>query len=153
MNIKDKKGDGTFRATLDFSIIRDERIQVNGGKVTAREIYLFSQQREHTITDGKAAFNENIYLLFEGLEGFSADAGQLLLGLSMVVKDADGNVILDEADLLGDSPLSMEDVHTQVASNFILTGSQIANPVSCMVRIRDKRSPDWISASAELVFE
>ncbi|MEA3461760.1 MAG: hypothetical protein U9R49_07765 [Bacteroidota bacterium] len=131
-------------------MVRDEGIQVSGEQVTSREIYLFSQQRGHTITDGKAEFNENIYLLFEGLEGFSVVDGQVLLGLSMVVNDADGNVILDEADLFGESGFNYSDVHSQVSSHFILTGSEVANPVSCTVRIWDKRSSAWISASTEI---
>jgi hypothetical protein len=79
------------------------------------------------------------------------EAGQVHLGLSLEVKDADGNLILDEADLLGDSGMSYEEVNAQLAPNFILTGSQIANPVNCKVRIWDKRSTAWINASTEIV--
>lgn len=150
VNIADKKGNGTYRATLDFKVVRDEKIQVSGEQITSREIYLFSQQRGHTITRGQAEFNENIYLLFEGLDGFSVENGQVLLGLSMLVIDANGKAILDEADLFGDSPLNDSDVHAQVAPNFILSGSEVANPVGCTVRIWDKRSSAWISASTEI---
>ncbi len=153
VDIQDKRGKGSYAATLDFSVVRDDRIQLSGKQLRSREIYLFSQQRGLTITNGRAGFDENIYLLFEGLEGFSVAEGQVQLGLSMLVKDADGNVILDEADLFGDSPLKYEDVQLQVASNFILTGSLVANPVSLVVRIWDKGSSAWISASTEIVVE
>jgi len=153
VDIQDKRGKGSYAATLDFTVVRDDRIQISSKQLNSREIYLFSQQRGLTITNGQAGFDENIYLLFEGLEGFTVNAGQVQLGLSMVVKDFDGNVILDEADLFGDSPLKYEDVHLQVASNFILTGSQIANPVSLAVRIWDKGSSAWISASTEIFVE
>jgi hypothetical protein len=153
VNIGDKKGDGTYDATLDFIVNRDHKIKVEGEQLSSKEIYLFSQAKGHTITDGSVGFNETIYLLFEGLEGFYAQDGQVQLGLSMLVKDADGNIILDESDLFGDRILSHEDVHAQVASSLILTGTQIANPVSCVVRIWDKRSAAWISASAKLVVE
>lgn len=153
VDIRDKNGKGSFAATLDFTVHRDEKIQLQSEHLKSREIYLFSQQRGLTITNGRAGFDENIYLLFEGLEGFTLDGGQVRLGLSMVVKDADGNVILDEADLFGDSPLNYEDVHLQVASNFILTGSQIANPVTVTVRIWDKGSSAWINASTDIIIE
>jgi len=153
VDIQDKRGTGSYAATLDFAVHRDDKIQLNGKQLSSREIYLFSQQRGLTITNGIAGFDENIYLLFEGLEGFTVNGGQLNMGLSMVVKDADENVILDEADLFGDSPLNYEDVHLQVASNFILTGSQVANPVSLTVRIWDKGSSAWISAYTEIVVE
>ena len=150
VNIADKRGNGTYRATLDFKVARDEKIRVNGEQVTFGEIYLFSQQGGHTITNGEAEFNENIYLLFEGLDGFFVEDGQVQLGLSLVVKDADGKMILDETDLFGDSGLNYSDVHSQVAPNFILSGSEAANPVSCTVRIWDKRSSAWISASTDI---
>ena len=153
VDIGDKRGEGTLKAKLDFGVIRDPGITIKGKEMQAQEIYLFSQQGGHTITDGKAGFDENIYLLFEGLDGFSVDNGQVQLGLSMVIEDADGNVILEESDLLGDDALSYEDVHQQVAPNFILTGSEIANPVRCLVRIWDKKSTAWISASTELLIE
>jgi len=153
VNIGDKRGDGTLKATLDFSVARDPGIKIEGKGIESREIYLFSQQNNHTITDGEAGFNENIYLLFEGLEGFYVDDGQVQVGLSMVIKDADGNVILEESDMIGDDALSYEDVHQQVAPNFILTGSEITNPVSCLVRIWDKKSTAWISASTEIQIE
>ena len=152
-NIRDKRGSGTMSSTLEFSVVRDERIKTSGNKFTSMEIYLFSQKRGLTITNGQAKFNENIYLLFEGLEGFSMEDGQVFLGLSIAVKDADGNVILDEADLFGDAVLSYDDAHTQLSPNFILRGTYVANPVSFSVRIWDKRSSAWISASTELFVE
>ncbi len=153
VNIADKRGDGTLNSTLEFTVVRDEKIKVESKQLGFQEIYLFSQQRDLTITNGMAGFDENIYLLFEGLEGFALSNGQVALGLSLEVKDAEGNVILDESDLFGETRMSYEDVHAQVAPNFILTGSQIANPIHCTVRIWDKGSEAWISASCELTIE
>ena len=71
----------------------------------------------------------------------------------MVVKDAEGDVILDEPDLFGDSGLNYLDVKAQVSSSFILTDSRVSNPLSLLVRIWDKRSSSWISAFTEIVIE
>ncbi|TFH19938.1 MAG: hypothetical protein E4H10_17225 [Bacteroidia bacterium] len=151
VNIRDKMGSGKFRAILKFEVVPDKRITITGNQVSSREIYLFSQQRGRTITDGRAEFNENIYMLFEGLEGFSVEEGKVYLGLSLEIKDATGNLILDEADLLGDEGMSYEMVNEQLAPNFILTGSQIANPVNCKVRIWDKKGTAWLNASTEII--
>lgn len=153
VDISDKKGDGTFRSSLEFIVVRDDKIKVDGEQLTFEEIYLFSQQSGHTITDGRAGFNETIYLLFEGLEGFYVADGQVQIGLSMLIKDAEGNLILEESDLFGDGALNYNDVHAQVAPNLILSGTQIANPVHCEIRIWDKQSTAWIQASTELVIE
>jgi hypothetical protein len=153
VNIRDKMGGGRFRTVLDFKVDRDETISLTQNQVSYREIYLYSQQRGRAITDGRAAFDENIYVLFEGLEGFSEVDGNIYLGLSLEVKDATGNLVLDEADLLGEEGMSAAMVKDQLAPNFILSGSQIANPVNCKVRIWDKRGTAWINASTELVVE
>ncbi len=153
VNIADKKGDGTLNSSLEFTVVRDEKIKVESKLASFREIYLFSQQRDLTISNGMAGFDENIYLLFEGLDGFVVSDGQVKLGLSLEVMDADGNVILDESDLFGEASMSYEEVHAQVAPNFILTGSQIANPIQCTVRIWDKGSEAWITASTELTIK
>jgi len=150
VNIRDRKGKGSFRAILKFDVVSDERISINSNQVSSKEIYLFSQQRGRNITDGQAEFNENIYMLFEGLEGFSLQEGKVYLGLSLEITDATGNLILDEADLLGDEGMSFEMVQEQLAPNFILTGSQIANPVTCKVRIWDKKGTAWLNASTEI---
>jgi len=150
VNIRDKKGNGKFRATLEFDVVPDKNITITGNQVSSTEIYLYSQQRGRAITDGQAEFNENIYMLFEGLEGFSVEEGKVHLGLSLEVKDATGNLILDEPDLLGAEPMSYDMVHEQLAPNFILTGSEIANPVNCKVRIWDKKGTAWINTSTEI---
>ena len=153
VNIRDKMGSGRFRTVLDFKVDRDETISLTKNQVSYQEIYLYSQQRGRAITDGRAEFNENIYLLFEGLEGFSEEDGNIYLGLSLEVKDANGNLVLDEADLLGEEGMSAAMVNEQLAPNFIISGSQIANPVNCKVRIWDKKGTAWINASTELVVE
>jgi len=153
VHIGDKKGVGTFRTSLDFSVVRDERIVLESSDLSCREVYLFSLEDGHTITDGSCGFNETVYFLFEGLEGFSVSSGQVQLGLSMLVRDAEGNIILDEADLFGDARQNYEDVHQQIASSLILTGTQIANPVHYEVRIWDKQGQAWINAATELVVE
>jgi hypothetical protein len=151
VNIHDKKGNGRFRAIFKFEVVPDERITITGNQVSSKEVYLYSQQRGRTIIDGQAEYNENIYMLFEGLDGFSVQEGKVYLGLSLEVIDATGNLILDEADLLGDEGMSYEMVQEQLAPNFILTGSQVANPVKCKVRIWDKKGTAWLNASTEII--
>lgn len=150
VTIRDKKGKGIFRTILKYEVISDKSISITSNQVSTKEIYLYSQQRGRAITDGQAEFNENIYMLFEGLDGFSVEEGKVHLGLSLEVKDATGNLILDEPDLLGTEPMSYDMLHEQLAPNFILTGTEVANPVSCKVRIWDKKGTAWINASTDI---
>ena len=153
INISDKKGDGTLMSTLDFAVVRDDKIDVESETLSYRELYLYSKDFGHTITDGKVSFHETIYFLFEGLEGFTVQDGKVELGLSMLIRDGGGNVILEEADLFENGSQDFEDVHMQVASSLVLTGEEIANPVHYEIRIWDKQGSGWISASTRLVVE
>ena len=152
-SVWDKKGKGTFEAKMDFEIIPNEVIVVEGQDITCKEIYLFSKERGLAITDNKVKFNENIYMIFEGLEGFTEEAGQSFIGLSMRITDAEGGLILNEEDLTGDAPAETEQLTTQLAPNFIFTGSTVKNPVTCDVTVWDKKSGRRIRVTAKLIVE
>ncbi|HJX72271.1 MAG TPA: hypothetical protein VJ346_09970, partial [Bacteroidales bacterium] len=153
INIWDKKGEGTFTAKMDFDIISNKQIAIESNHVSYDEIYLFSKEREITITDNAAKFNENIYMIFEGLEGFKEEEGKVFIGLSMKIADSEGNLILNEDDLMGDSYMIASDIKSQLSPNFIFTGSDIKNPVNCEIVIWDKKGESKIKASVKLNIE
>src|SRR4030042_3433757 len=153
INIWDKKGEGTFTAKMDFDIVPNKQIEIESNHVSYDEIYLFSKEREITITDNAAKFNENIYMIFEGLEGFKEEEGKVFIGLSMKIADSEGNLILNEDDLMGDSYMIASDIKSQLSPNFIFTGSDIKNPVNCEIVIWDKKGESKIKASVKLNIE
>jgi len=150
VNIWDKKGNGTFKANLDFTVIPSDKIEITSNQISYNEIYLYSKEKGSAITDNRAGFNETIYMLFEGLDGFVVESRTVHIGVSMILKDADGNMILNEQDLIGDAGMSYTDVHTKLATNFIFTGSQISNPVTCEISIWDKKGPATIKGVTQL---
>jgi hypothetical protein len=150
VDIWDKKGKGTFRANMNFEVVPDQKISLESQNVTWDEIYLFSGKSKATITDGQARFNDDIYLLFEGLKGFSPVNGMVNFGLSMKITDAAGEVLLDEADLVGDEGMEETKFSSQVAPNFVISNPEVANPVTCEVLIHDKNSDSRIKATVKL---
>lgn len=150
VKIWDKKSDATFSAELDFTVAQNEEIQIKSDKLTYDEIYLYSKQRESVITDNIAYFDENVYILIEGLDGLGIEDDFLSLGLSMKVSDANGSLLIDEEDLLGDSKYAFSDLHTQLAANFVLTGSQVNNPVDCEIRVWDKMGEGQMKISTQV---
>ena len=150
VQIWDKKGEGTFLANMDFEVTPNTQIKIENNNISYREIYLFSQERNICITDNEAKFNENIYLIFEGLEGFKTEAGIVSIGLSLKCKDSEGTLILDEDDLIGDAEMEASELRERLAPNFIFSGSDIKNPVTCEVIIWDKKSNHSIKASVDL---
>jgi hypothetical protein len=153
IHIWDKKGEGTFTAKLQFSVVQDEEIEIQSSGITYNEIYLFSQPRNMTIIDHRAGFDETVYMLFEGLDGFEVERGMVDIGLSLKIEDANGEMIIDEKDLLAGSPQGYPDVNSQLAPNFVISGSEVNNPVTCEIRIWDKKGENSISATTRLDIE
>jgi hypothetical protein len=89
-------------------------------------------------------------MIFEGLTGFREEGGKVFLGLSMKAIDAQGELILDENDLIGNTIMDVSRVKSQIAPNFIFSGSSMQNPVSCTVVIWDKKSDNTIKATVDL---
>jgi len=150
VNIWDKKGEGAFKANLDFTVTPNDKIKITSNQISYNEIYLFSKEKGLTLTDIRVGFNETVYILLEGREGLVVESETVYIGLSMIIKDADGNLILKEEDLIGDEGMSYPEIRSQLAPNFILTGSQISNPVTCDISIWDKKSSASITASTQL---
>lgn len=150
INIWDKKGEGTYKAEMDFDVLSNDQIKIENKNVSYDEIYLFSQERRTVITDNNAKFNENIYMIFEGLEGFKVESGKVFPGLSIKAKDSEGEMILNEEDLIGESGMELSALNLRIAPSFIFKDSNIKSPVTCEIVIWDKKSESRIKASARL---
>ncbi len=150
VNIWDKKGEGTFSAEMDFDVVPNNQIKIESNNISHDEVYLFSREGNVCITNNKVKFNENIFMMFEGLEGFILEDGKAYLGLSIKGKDSEGEMILNEEDLIGDSVIEASELKRQLAPNFIFSGSNIKNPIACEIIIWDKKSDNKIKASIDL---
>jgi len=153
VTIWDKRGEGTFTAKMDFDVIANKQIEIESSNVSYDEIYLFSQEREVPITDNNVKYDETVNMIFEGLEGFREENGIVFIGLAMNIKDSEGNLILNEDDLIGESGMEFSELKSQIAPSFIFTDSDIKNPVTCEVTIWDKKSESRIKAIATLHVE
>jgi len=150
INIWDKKGGGIFKARLDFDVVPNDQIIIESRDASYDEIYLFSGNSNSVITGSDASFNETVYMLFEGLEGFKHEGGMVRFGLSIVASDAEGEMILNEEDLIGDEGMELSEFTSQIAPNFSINDPNVKNPVQCDIIIWDKNSESRIKASAKL---
>ncbi|WP_350293975.1 hypothetical protein [uncultured Croceitalea sp.] len=150
VNIWDKKGEGTYKSEMDFTVTPNTYIEFENNNISYDEIYMFSQKRNSVITGNEAKLNENIYMIFEGLEGFKIEDGKANIGLSIKGIDSEGQIILNETDLVGDSRIEVTELKNRLSPNFIFSGSNIKNPVSCEITIWDKKSDNRIKVLTEL---
>jgi uncharacterized phage infection (PIP) family protein YhgE len=89
---------------------------------------------------------KNFFILFEGLQGFEIQNDSIACGISIKVTDKNNNIILDEADLMKDSKMPLQEFNSQIAPYFLVTDSMVENPLKCYCLIWDKNSSKSISA-------
>jgi hypothetical protein len=156
VKIWDKKDKGTFTATFKFKVTTNKNIVIEPAQVTYDEIYLFSKDRGKVINDNRITSNDENYLLFEGLKGFSETGGKVFPGLSMKVTESDGKEVLNEEDLFSDysaGGLDVCDFNGRVSSSFVIPVGELKNPLHLKVLIWDKKSAAKITVSADLTYQ
>ncbi|HNV95978.1 MAG TPA: hypothetical protein PKG63_05850 [Bacteroidales bacterium] len=144
--IWDKKGTGTFKVEFQFNIIHNPEITVKSKDVEYEEIYLFDNESKQAITHNLISQNQKVFILFEGLQGFEIQNDSIACGISIKVTDKNNNIILDEADLMKDSKMPLQEFNSQIAPYFLVTDSMVENPLKCYCLIWDKNSSKSISA-------
>ena len=153
INISDKKGDGTFTTSFDFDVIENENIMVKPSNVTYDEVYIFSQGKNKVITDNKIDFEDNIYVIIEGLKGFREENGNVFPGLEMKAVDARNNLVLDYDDLFteyNETGIAVSDFTSRVSAHFKITGTFFNNPLHCELKVWDKKSNAGIAVTTDM---
>ncbi len=154
--IRDRKGPGTYTSTLKFSVRHNDLVKVETNKAAIGEVYLYSQEKDKVINDNKIGFGDNIYIIAEGLKGFSETAGMVYPGLSLKGTDAAGNEVLKYEDLLNEysaTGVAASDFSARVSSHFQLTGEKFNNPLNCEMVVWDKKSDSRIRITVSLNVE
>lgn len=153
LRIWDKKGSGTFKATMDFDIIANELIEVENTNLKYDEIYLFSEKENKVVVDNTAKLNEKLYIFFEGLEGFKEENGMAELGLKITAIDNAGTEVLNMDDLFYDTPAKVSDINGMVSANIIINSKTVNNPILWTTLIWDKNSDNKIEATVKMNFK
>jgi hypothetical protein len=152
-NIWDKKGEGAFSAEMDFTVVSNPNIDIESDELTAKEIYLTSVTKNDIITETTIGFNEKIQLNIEGLKGFKEINGEAEINLSMKVTDDDGNIIIENNNLLGDAPRNAELVKQNLSATLIMQKGRLSNPITCLVTVTDRTNNSKMTSKSELTVE
>lgn len=153
----DKKDKGTFSAAFKFAIKPNDKITIGqSGGVSCSELYLFSEVTGKVNSNNVVKVNENVYLLFEGIAGFTDADGKIFPGLSMKASGADGEVLMNYEDKFSGYTLTGVDAgefKKQVMTSFNFNTADIKSPVHVSVTIWDKKGEGRLSASTDLTLE
>ena len=151
--LTDLKGDGILTFSLEIDLIKDPNITINTEKLGYGEAYLFSPDRKSVITNRKVGFNDKMLFIFEGLEGFTKKDGTVEIGMTMLVKDDNGRVVLDQPDMFLNQKINPALVQQSIQASLIITEGAISNPVKWQIKIWDKNSDAKITAKTLLEVE
>jgi hypothetical protein len=154
--IKDRKGPGTYISKLKFTVSGTDKINAEPLNVSYNEIYLYSQGKGKVINDARINFDDDIYIIVEGLKGFKEENGKVFPGLSLTGTDSKGNAILDYPDMFSDydaSGMEASDLAARVSPSFKLTGTEFDNPLHIELIISDKKSNARLKINTNLTVE
>lgn len=150
ISIWDKLGEGTFNASLPFSVKPSELITVINEGLRFDEVYLYSQKTEAVILDNAVSWGETVHVVVEGLTGFIEKDGQLNLGASITAVDSEGEYLVNTEDLLLDTAITVEQLNENLAPSVVFSQGELSNPVTCKVVIWDKWGPRKFSVETQL---
>jgi len=157
IDIRDSKGEGKFETKFDFKVRENELISVETSGVSYNETYLFSQGSNRIITDNKIGFDDNIYVIVEGLKGFKEENGMVYPGISIKIIDAANNIIVNSEDLFvkySEAGVAAADLTTRISAHFSsLSGEKFINPLHCETVIWDKKGDARIKATTNMTLE
>ena len=154
--IRDKKGSGIYTSRLKFSVKGNDKINAEPLNVSYNEIYVYSEGKDKVINDGKISFDDNIYIMVEGLKGFKEENGMVFPGLSIMGTDSSGNKTLNNEDLFSEystAGIAVTDFTTRVSAHFKLTGSEFNNPLHVELVVWDKKSSAKLKVVTDLTVE
>jgi hypothetical protein len=153
VTIKDRKGAGIYLSKLKFSVKGNDKIKIEPLNVSYNEVYLYSQGKDKVINDGVISFDDNIYILAEGLKGFKEENGLVFPGISFRGSDASGKAIFNYEDMFSDystTGIAVSDFNTKISAHFKLTGSEFNNPLHAEIIIWDKKSSARLRISTDM---
>jgi hypothetical protein len=153
VTIKDRKGAGIYLSKLKFSVKGNDKIKIEPLNVSYNEVYLYSQGKNKVINDGMISFDDNIYILAEGIKGFKEENGLVFPGISFRGSDASGKAIFNYEDMFSDystTGIAVSDFNTKISAHFKLTGSEFNNPLHAVIIIWDKKSSARMKISTDM---
>ncbi len=150
INVSDKHGDGHFNLKKDFSMIENPLLKTKTEGLTYDILYLYSQTRDIAVVDDNISPDEMVYILLENLEGYTIDAdGNVELQASISLTEANGRIINENNDLFPE-PVSAKDLKEQLYASLTVTEGIISNPVTCVFKVKDKKSGYSFETSVDL---
>lgn len=148
IHIWDKNGTGTFHAELPFTVKRNQAMKVQQSQITFKECYITDDKTQTLIPGDEVQGGTTIDLFFQGVEGFQENNGACAIDASLLIQDAQGNVLFQETDMLGERPVTPEELRE--AFVFYVSLPKTQGKIKVISTIRDKNNGNQLKAVTKL---
>ena len=148
--ILDAGGDGSFSSEMDFEVLPDESIKIKKNGLDFDEVYIMNSDDGTVIADNTIEADQNVYLNFQGLTGYTTTKNTAEVGLKVTVTDDDGNIIIAEADIFKGQQVRIQDLEQGIASTIVMSPGRVNNPLTWEVEIWDKNSDAKLRAQTQI---
>lgn len=149
-NIRDTKGDGAFSSELELELTKDPAIKIFEKGLTLKEAYIFDTAKRTVVTSGKIDFENKMLLDIQGLKGYALADENASLGMSVLVTDAKGKILLDFPDLLKNQALTIAQIQQGLGSTLKINKGEVANPINWQIKIWDKTGNSELLVKAKI---
>lgn len=151
VEIIDKKSDAFYHWNKSFTIINHPRFlnDVNGVKYDI--LYLYSGDRDISITDNLIMPFEQVYFIVEGLEGFVQDEnGMVSIECSVTITDSNNEVLVTNPNMIP-NPVEAKELKKQIFGSITVDDQVKINPINCSIAIKDRWSDKYLKSQFNLV--
>ncbi|NQX96915.1 MAG: hypothetical protein HRT73_03425 [Flavobacteriales bacterium] len=156
IKIWDKKGDGTFSYELPFIITPDKLLEFNSSGISYVNIYLWNNTKKVPVTKEEIDRNDEIILLFNGVEGLTETDQIVYPRLSLQLIDQNGKEILSSENLFNEieeSGIKKENLANQIPITITFNNGIIVNPVKITAILSDSNSDKKLEVTGNLTIK
>ncbi len=154
IKIWDKKGKGIFTAKMPFEVTPLKNIKIEKTNVVYDEIYLFNKNK--TVTGNKIGFDEDIFIVIDGLSGFKEENSKIFATFKLNVTDNQGEEILNYENLFKEHAklgINIDKFKDQFHAKFKFAKGKVDNPIHLKVIISDQKGNASLTISSDLNVE
>lgn len=153
IKIWDKEGDGVLKFEMPFTINENEDLDVKSKDVTYSALYLWNGDQNKLVANDNVSRKDQLLLIYEGLDGFKVEKGLVFPGLSLKLIDDDGEIIIDEDNLMGDytyKGTSFDQFNKQLYFEIDFFYDKYANPLQLTTKLWDEKSNSKLTLRTEI---
>ncbi len=156
VKIFDKKGKGTFKYELPFTVKASNLLTIKNNGLTYSNIYLWNETLKQPVLNKEISADHLFILIIEGIGGMKENNGKVFPVLGLDISDKRGNKLISSPNILNSieaEGIGAKDLKEQVVAKITFNKGFMNNPCKLIARLSDKNSSKEITIETDLVIK